>query len=137
MRDLPALVDRVAAEAARQLVEQAALGHARERQRRHVQRLQVGHGCVRARVPVAQQPRDRRRMRKSRRAAESAPLRIEAAFVVGARGLERCVIEHRGSGRRRIQVGQRCGERRGRRTQLCHVRVVVRRHAAQHVAEGG
>jgi hypothetical protein len=41
VRNHPELVDRVARESATQLVVQAAFAHARERERRHVQGVQI------------------------------------------------------------------------------------------------
>ncbi len=42
VRDHPVGVDRIPAEAAAELIVDAALGHAREGERRHVERLEVG-----------------------------------------------------------------------------------------------
>ena len=78
VRNHPVLIDGVAREAAAELVVDAAFGHARQRQRRHVQRMQIGLVAAGARAPLAQQKVDVGRMRKLRRAAEAAKLRSKS-----------------------------------------------------------
>ncbi len=126
VRDHPVLIDRVPTEAASQLIVDPAFGHAAQRERRHVQRLQVGLGSGGARVPVAQQPLDALRMRKFRRAAKAAVAGIEAARELRAAGDQRRVAELGVVGSRRgIEPGEGCHECIVLRTQLRGVIAVV------------
>ena len=74
VRHEPALVHRVAMEAAAELIVHAALGHLAQREQRHVERFLV----LGARV-VAQQEVVDRGARKLGRAAEAAQARVERA----------------------------------------------------------
>ena len=89
VRNHPELVDRVTREAAAQLVVHAAFGHARERERGHVQRVQVRLLRDRGRMPVTHQPVDGAGMRKLRRVAEAAIALVEGGVELLARAVER------------------------------------------------
>jgi hypothetical protein len=137
MRNRPAPVDAVAVEAAAQLVEQAAFGHARQRQRRHVQRLQVRRVLRRARVPVPQCALQQRGVREFRRRTEAAPLGIEAALELHAAVAQRCGIERlRTHGRGRLQLAQRMHHCASRGTQIRFVIAVVVGHVVEQRTEG-
>jgi len=79
MRNHPRLIDRVAGKAPAQLIVDAALGHAGERERGHGQRL----GCV-----IAQAALDAAGIRKFGRAPKPAEARIEGFRERGARERE-------------------------------------------------
>ena len=99
VRDHPVLVDRVAAESAAQLVVDTALGHAAQRERRHVPGLEVRLGRAGARLPAPEQPLDGLRVRELRCAAETPVAGIEAARELLAQARER--------GLRELAVGAR------------------------------
>jgi hypothetical protein len=136
VRDHPVLVHRVAAETPAELIVDAALGHAAQGERRHVQRLQIGLGRCRAGLPAAQQPGERLWVRELRRTAEAAVLRIEAARELRAAGFERRGGELAvGAGGRRIELGE-CGEQRVTlRPELAGMLAVPGGDAQQYVAE--
>ena len=85
VRDHPVGVDRVAVETAAELVVEAALGHARQRQRGHVQRLQVRFVAGGRRAPGPQQQLDVCRMRELGRIAETAEACVEFTLQRRAR----------------------------------------------------
>ena len=87
VRNHPVLIDRVARKAATELIVNAAFGHARQRQRRHVQRMQIRFIGAGGRAPLTQQKREIHRMRKLRRDAEAAELGIEIFREQFARAL--------------------------------------------------
>src|SRR5205085_2431935 len=93
VRDRPVLVDRVAAESAAQLVVDTALGHAAQRERRHVPGLEVRLGRAGARLPAPKQPLDGLRVRELRCAAETPVAGIEAARELLAQARERGLRE--------------------------------------------
>ncbi len=80
MRNAPRGVDRITRKAAAQLVVDAALGHAGQGERGHVQRLQVGVGVARTRAPVAQAALDAWRLRELGGGPETAEAGIEIPF---------------------------------------------------------
>jgi hypothetical protein len=84
------------------MIEQAAFGHARQRQCRHKKGFDIGFGAVGAGAPTAQQVVDRRGMRKFRCRTESAVVAIERLFEGVARRRERGGIRSttRAGGRR-------------------------------------
>ena len=83
--DHPPAVDGVARETAAQLVVQAALGHACQRQTGHVQRLEIRDGfCGRA-VPMPQAALDAAGMRELRGSAEPAEISVERSLESRAR----------------------------------------------------
>ncbi len=89
MRDLPVTIHRVAAEAAADVIEQAAICHARQRQGGHEERLDVGFGVVGTGTPAAQQVVDGRGVRELRRRAEPPVFPIERPLEPCTRRLER------------------------------------------------
>ena len=136
VRDSPFSVDAVAVKAAAQLVEQTALGHARQRQRRHVQRLQVGHRRCGAGVPVAQQALQQRRVRKFRRTSEAAPVAIQTGFELRTALVQGLRVECLVSGhRRRIHVSERRNHRAGAAEQLGLVIAIVVGDMREQLAE--
>jgi len=137
MRYFPARVHRIAAEAPSELVEQAAFRHARQAQRGHVQRLQIGRVVARAGVPVAQQTRQSRGMREFRCRAKAAIVAVEALFQPRTAGLQGLGRQARAGGRRRIEVLDRADDLGGRHPQLLLVLVVVACHLAQQIAKSG
>ena len=138
MRNGPVPIDAVTVEATAQLVEQAALGHARQRQRRHVQGVQVRRLIGGARVPVAQRALHQRRVRKFRRGSEAAPFAIEAALELCAAALERGGVErHRARCRRRLQLAQGVDYGAGLLAQFGFMVAVVVGDVGQKLAERG
>ena len=82
VRHAPPLIDRVAMEAAADVIAQAALGHRAERRDHHVAEVVAAGGA-----PGAQQEQQLRRPRKLRRAAETAVAGVEgAAELIGRLG---------------------------------------------------
>ena len=136
VRDHPLRIDRVAAEAAAQLIVDAALGHAPQAEGGHVQRLQVGLGRVHRGAPVAQQAFETLRMRELRRAAEAAEVRVEGARVLRPAGLERLVGQLGVvRGRRRLELRERRHQRLVLLAQVVAVVAVVFGDAQQDVLE--
>ena len=92
VRDRPVAVDRVAAEAAAELVVDAALGHALQRERRHVERLRSGSVPPRSRASGAAGLEwsgagtwARRRSRRTRRRTRAAATPARASGARQAR----------------------------------------------------
>src|ERR1700716_53204 len=136
VRDHPGLIDRVTAEAASQLIVDPAFGHAAQRERRHVERLQVGLRRGDARTPVTQQPLDGQRVRKFWRAAKAAVTGIEAARQLRAAALERRSAEFGvARGRWRIELGECRHQRVVLRAQLRGMIAIVSGDALQDVPE--
>ena len=129
VRDRPFGVDRVAAEAPAELIVDAAVGHAIERQSHDAQRVLVAlaRECAKAEIELE-------RMRELGRGAETAVHAIERAqeFVEqsSARGVER--------GRaaaRRLERGQRLGKPAALLGQLAAVLAKRRRHLGKYLDE--
>src|SRR5438874_199718 len=119
VRDHPVLVDRVAAESATQLVVDTALGHAAQRERRHVPGLEVRLGRAGARLPAPEQPLDGLRVRELRCAAETPVAGIEAARELLAQARERGPRELAvGARRLRVEIREGRHERLVLRAQL-------------------
>ena len=138
MRDRPLGIDAVAIKAATELIEQATLGHARERQARHVQGLQVWYRSCGAGVPVPQQALNQWCVRKFRRAAKSTPVAIKAAFQLGAALAQWLGIERLIPGRwRRVHVCERAHHRSGASAQLGLVIAVVVGDMSEQIAKRG
>ena len=136
VRDHPPGVDRIAAEAAAELVVETALGHARQRQRGHVERLQVGLGVAGGGVPVAQQPLEGRCRRKLRRAAEATEVAVEARLELAACLAQRQLVECQSAVGRRGRDGvEGLPQRRVLLADLGTALAVVLRDAAQDLAE--
>ena len=138
MRNLPVTVHGVAAEAAAEVIVDAALGHARQRQRRHEQGLDVGFGVPGRRPPGPQQAIDGRRVRELGRAAEAAELAVEAGRKTFAGpGERRCrhgVCRPRGQG---LELAEYVCQPFTLLPYLVPSLVVIVRHLAQQVAERG
>ena len=138
VRDHPVRVHRVPAVAAAELVVEPAFGHAGERERGHVQSLQVGLVAVGGLAPCAQQEFDVGRMWKLRRAAEAAEPAVEVALQRRARRGERGAGEFgAGRGGRRQQLAEHLHQCGPLSLDFGAVLRVVLRHALQHVAERG
>ena len=136
VRNHPALIDRVAAESATQLIVDAALGHAAQREGGHVEGLQIGLGRMRTGAPVAQQPLETLRVREFGRGAEAAVAAVEGVRQLRAAGLERLIGELGvGGRRRRIELGECRHQRVVLRAQLRGMIAIVFRHPQQHVAK--
>ena len=132
MRNRPERVDAVAREPAAKLIVDAAVGHARERDLDHVERVRV---IGANRFPQAQL--QFRRVRKLRRSAESAPLGIEALLQLGERGGgcggRQCL---RGS-RVGLEARERIDEPRVLLRDLGAALAMRRRDAREEVAKSG
>src|SRR6202522_1640649 len=110
MRNHPLLVDRIAAKAAAELIVDASLGHAGERQARHVQGFEIRRGTRRRTVPVPQAALHAAGMGKFGCLAEAAEARVEGLLERGARLTQWRVIERNavpGSFRRQALESQR------------------------------
>ena len=137
VRDHPVRVHRVAAEAATELVVEAALGHARQRERGHVQRLQVRMVAVRRRPPGAQQELEVHRVRELGRVAETAEPAVEVTLQRRSRLPERHAREFEaGLRRRRQQFTEHLHQRVALARDFSAMLRVVRGDALQHVAKG-
>ena len=136
VRDHPIRVHRVTAEAAAELVVEAALGHARQRERGHVQRLQVRMVAVRRLPPGAQQELEVHRMRELRRIAKPAKPAVEVALQRCPRLRERRAREFEACrGRRRQQFTENLHQRVALACDVRAVLGVVRGDPLQHVAK--
>ena len=94
VRDRPLAVHAVAAEAAAELVVQAAARHAVQRMRDHRERALVRFLAA-ARVPHGEQQLDRGGVREFRRVSKAAVLLVEALREALARVQQRCARERR------------------------------------------
>ena len=136
MRDLPESIHRVAAESAAYMVEKPSVRHARECQRRHQKRIQIGFVIVGAAAPVPQQSFDCGRMRKLGSRAETAEFTVKCLCERFASLSQRLVIEAGvSSGRSGVQPledGQQLG------ALILNVAAfvrVIRRDILQQIAE--
>ena len=77
MRDLPVTVNRVSAEAAAELIVNAAFRHAGQGECHHAECLDVRLSTVRRCAPVTKHPLDGARVRKLRRIADAAKFAVE------------------------------------------------------------
>ena len=94
VRDHPAIIHGVAAEAAAKLIIDAALSHLFQREYGHVQGAPVAHAVMVAGAgPVAQQAFQVGRVRKLRCLAETAVAFIETLLELPAGGIERHRVE--------------------------------------------
>ena len=138
MRDHPVGVDRIPAEPAAELIVDPALGHARERERRHVERLEVGLVVAGRHAPAPQQKLEVRRVRKLRRLAESAEPAVELARQILPRAREGRSIQ-RGVGRRgrRQKLAEHLDQRLALPLDVRSVIAVVLGDALEHFGKRG
>ncbi len=130
VRDEPALVDRVAVEAAAEEVVHPAECHPVQRRRRQLQRLVVAGTRVQA-----QQELDRGGLRELRRAPPATPLRVEP----GAQSARRVPQQRVGEGLARRLEWARRAHRISQRLRLLHdvvATLTIRvRHGDEHLRE--
>ena len=115
VRNHPARVGGIAAEAAADVVEDAAARDVRERDHRHLERFAVFRRALLRRratgeCPMPQQPFDRGRHRELRRGAEAAFARVVLARQLIARRGEQYVVLQLARRGGRIQIAEHVGE---------------------------
>ncbi len=136
VRDGPLRIDAVAREAAAHLVVDPAFGHARERERRHLQRA-LAERRVRLRGVAAQEEIDRLRMGELGRAVEAAVFGIERLGELLVGEVERRAGHlHDAVLRMGLRARERGGELLLLLADLPGVRVVVLAHAPEEIGKG-